>query len=135
MTDFLEEKRKEIQARLKELKPLVDEYPAWRPPSARWPVWAQRHARLLPPLLAAGAAPQAEQREQLIQRPARAAARVGHPLAAGARAGPRAARHHHSRARRGDGHQAELPLSRDAQLAEDGQVVKSGRGWHVRDKS
>ncbi len=26
MTDFLEEKRKEIQARLKELKPLVDEY-------------------------------------------------------------------------------------------------------------
>ena len=26
MTDFLDEKRKEIQARLKELKPLVDEY-------------------------------------------------------------------------------------------------------------
>ena len=26
MADFLEEKRKEIQARLKELKPLVDEY-------------------------------------------------------------------------------------------------------------
>ena len=26
MTDFLEEKRKEIQARLKELKPIVDEY-------------------------------------------------------------------------------------------------------------
>jgi CRP-like cAMP-binding protein len=26
MTDFLEEKRREIQARLKELKPLVDEY-------------------------------------------------------------------------------------------------------------
>ena len=26
MADFLDEKRKEIQARLKELKPLVDEY-------------------------------------------------------------------------------------------------------------
>ena len=26
MTDFLDEKRKEIQARLKELKPLVEEY-------------------------------------------------------------------------------------------------------------
>ena len=26
MADFLEEKRQEIQARLKELKPLVDEY-------------------------------------------------------------------------------------------------------------
>ena len=26
MPDFLEEKRKEIQARLKELKPLVEEY-------------------------------------------------------------------------------------------------------------
>src|SRR3954468_16982274 len=26
MTDFLDEKRKEIQARLKELRPLVDEY-------------------------------------------------------------------------------------------------------------
>ena len=30
MADFLEEKKREIAARLKELSPLVEEYTAWR---------------------------------------------------------------------------------------------------------
>ena len=77
MADFLDEKRKEIQARLKELKPAVDEYqllqaadqalgglataaPHGRPPRAR------RRA----------AAARARRRRRQARPPARAAARA-----------------------------------------------------------
>ncbi len=65
MTDFLDVKRKEIADRLKELKPLVDEYTRLGPPpraldgvGGSAPVAAARAARALarPPARAAGAA-------------------------------------------------------------------------------
>ena len=42
MADFLDEKRKEIDARLKELRPLVDEYNGWRRLRPHSPEWAVR---------------------------------------------------------------------------------------------
>ncbi len=127
MTDFLDEKRKEIQARLKELKPAVDEY-------------------------------------NRLEAAERALAGVGSKQAAPAAAGPRRSRSSSSNGRRGrpkgSGTRAlqalelvrarpgiTIPELADAMsikqnylyrvmptLAEQGQVVKSGRGWHAKDK-
>ena len=110
VADFLEEKRKEIQARLKELKPLVEEYHrleaaerALAGVEASPPARARRRP-----------APAAPRGGAARQGPSRPAEGLGHARAAGARAGPRAPRHHDPRARGGDGDQAELPLPRDA---------------------
>ena len=137
MTDFLDEKRKEIQARLKELKPLVDEYSRLE---------AAERA-----LSGVGATPRAA---------ASTAPRRGR-RAAGAGGGSGSSSNGRRGRPRGSGTRSlqalELVRSRPGitipelaeamgikqnylyrvmpQLAEDGQVVKSGRGWHVRDKS
>ena len=125
--DFLEEKRREIQSRLKELKPLVDEY--------------QRLEAAEQALAGVGATP----------APRRAAAK------------PRSASRNSSGRRgrpKGSGQRAQqaLELVRSKpgitipemaesmgikqnylyrvvpDLAKEGLVTKSGRGWHVRDK-
>ena len=128
MVDFLEEKRKEIQARLKELKPLVEEY-------------------------------------QRLDAAERALAGVGEKPARASSPAPRRTRNTGSSGRRGrpkgSGTRAlqalELVRARPGitipelaeamgikqnylyrvmpTLAEEGQVVKSGRGWHTRDKA
>ncbi len=128
MTDFLDEKRKEIQGRLKELKPLVDEY-----------------HRL-------------EAAEQALSGVGNGAARTN-SAAAPARRGRRAGAGGGRRGRpRGSGTRAQqalelvraqpgitIPELADAMgikqnylyrvlpdLAGQGQVTKSGRGWHPR---
>jgi sugar-specific transcriptional regulator TrmB len=125
MTDFLDEKRKEIQSRLKELKPLVDEY-------------------------------------RRLEAAERALAGVGSKPAAPAARRARSSSHNGRRGRpKGSGTRAlqalELVRARPGitipelaeamgikqnylyrvmpTLAEEGQVVKSGRGWHSREKS
>ena len=127
MADFLDEKRKEIQARLKELRPLVDEF-------------------------------------HRLEAAERALSGVGAPAAA-ATSSPRRRRSQSSNGRRGrprgSGTRATealklvgerpgitIPELADAMgikqnylyrvmptLSEEGKVTKSGRGWHLRDKS
>ena len=140
MAGFLDEKHKEIQARLKELKPLVDEYTRLE---------AAERA-----LSGVGATPRAAASSTAPRRGRRAASsrssggsssssngRRGRPRGSGTRSLQALEL---VRSRPG----ITIPELAEAmeikqnylyrvmpQLAEDGQVVKSGRGWHVRDKS
>jgi hypothetical protein len=126
MTDFLDEKRKEIQARLKELKPLVDEY---RRLEAAERALAGVETK---PARAASSPP----------RRARSSSngRRGRPKGSGTRALQALEL---VRARPG----ITIPELAEAMsikqnylyrvmptLAQEGQVVKSGRGWHAKDK-
>ena len=130
MADFLEEKRKEIQSRLKELKPLVEEY--------------QRLEAAERALAGVGTTPA---RTASAPRRARAGSgssnggRRGRPKGTGTRAVQALEL---VRARPG----ITIPELAEAMaikqnylyrvmptLADEGQVVKSGRGWHARDKS
>ena len=131
MTDFLDEKRKEIQARLKELKPLVDEYPRLEA--------AER-------ALSGVATPRAARFHRASPRAPRRSRSSGGSSSNGRRGRPRGSGTRALqalelvRARPG----ITIPELAEAmgikqnylyrvmpQLAEDGQVVKSGRGWHV----
>ncbi len=138
MSDFLEEKRKEIQARLKELKPLVDEY---------------RRLEAAEQALAgvdSGQAPAPARRSRSAGAPTRNGAKArsgsgsgrgrGRPKGSGTRA---AQALDLVRARPG----ITIPELAEAMeikqnylyrvmpdLAEQGVVVKSGRGWHAKDK-
>ncbi|WP_028067313.1 hypothetical protein [Solirubrobacter soli] len=125
MADFLDEKRKEIQARLKELKPLVDEYNK---------------------LLAAdralgglgnGAAP-APAAAKRRGRPPGTGAKRGRPKGGGSRAAE-------ALQLVTDHPGITIPELAEAMgikqnylyrvmpgLAEEGKVTKSGRGWHLR---
>jgi hypothetical protein len=125
VADFLEEKRKEIQARLKELKPLVEEY-------QRLEV-AERALAGVESKPARAAAPATRRRGS-------SDGRRGRPKGSGTRALQALEL---VRARPG----ITIPELAEAMgikqnylyrvmptLAEEGQVVKSGRGWHTRDK-
>ena len=136
MADFLDEKHKEIQARLKELKPLVEEYRLLEAADAALTGLAAHGAASS---AAAPAAKRATRRASGGGATRRSSGRRGRPRGSGTRAG-----------------QA-LDLVRDrpgitipemAQamgiqqnylyrvlpgLAEEGKVVKSGRGWHLRE--
>ena len=128
MTDFLDEKRKEIQSRLKELKPLVDEY--------------QRLEAAERALAGVGSKP-ARSATAATPRRGRGSSsngRRGRPRGSGTRALQALEL---VRARPG----ITIPELAEAMgikqnylyrvmptLAEDGQVTKSGRGWHARDK-
>ena len=127
MTDFLDEKRKEIQARLKELKPLVDEYGRLE---AAERALAGVEAK---PARAAAASPPRRARSS-------SNGRRGRPKGSGTRALQALEL---VRARPG----ITIPELAEAMsikqnylyrvmptLAEEGQVVKSGRGWHAKDK-
>ena len=128
MTDFLEEKRKEIQARMKELKPQVDEYRRLEAAeSALAGVESKRAAAAVSP------APARRSR-------ASSNGRRGRPKGSGTRALQALEL---VRARPG----ITIPELAEAMgikqnylyrvmptLAEEGQVVKSGRGWHSREK-
>ena len=125
MTDFLDEKRKEIQARLKELKPLVDEYGR-----------LEAAERALAGVESKPAAPTARR-----ARTGSSNGRRGRPKGSGTRALQALEL---VRARPG----ITIPELAEAisikqnylyrvmpTLAEEGRVVKSGRGWHSRDSS
>jgi sugar-specific transcriptional regulator TrmB len=126
MTDFLDEKRKEIQARLKELKPQVDEY-------RRLEAAERALAGVESKPAAAAPAPRRSRSSSNGRR--------GRPKGSGTRALQALEL---VRARPG----ITIPELAEAMgikqnylyrvmptLAEDGQVVKSGRGWHSKDKS
>jgi sugar-specific transcriptional regulator TrmB len=126
MTDFLDEKRKEIQARLKELKPLVDEY---------------RRLESAERALAGVEAKPAASTSRRSRSTSSANGRRGRPKGSGTRALQALEL---VRARPG----ISIPELAEAMgikqnylyrvmptLAEQGQVVKSGRGWHTRDKA
>jgi hypothetical protein len=128
MTDFLDEKRKEIQGRLKELKPLVDEY---------------RRLEAAEQALAGV--------ESQPSRPVRAARRArGQSASNGRRGRPRGTGTRANealelvRARPG----ITIPELAEAMgikqnylyrvmpgLADQGLVTKSGRGWHMREQA
>ena len=129
MTDFLDEKRKEIQARLKELKPLVDEYTRLAAAEAALAGVESKPARATP------ATPRRSSRSSSN------GGRRGRPKGSGTRALQALEL---VRARPG----ITIPELAEAMgikqnylyrvmptLAEEGQVVKSGRGWHTRDKA
>ena len=132
MADFLEEKRKEIQARLKELKPLVEEYHRLEAAERALAGVDSRPAR------SASSAP-APRRGR--GGGSSGTGRRGRPKGSGTRALQALEL---VRARPG----ITIPELAEAMeikqnylyrvmptLAEEGQVVKSGRGWHIRDKS
>jgi hypothetical protein len=127
MPDFLDEKRKEIQSRLKELRPLVDEF--HRLEAAERALSGVNGAT--PP----SPAPTRRRRRS----PGQAPARRGRPRGSGNRATQAL-----DLVTRQPG--ITIPELAEAMgikqnylyrvmpgLAEEGKVVKSGRGWHLRE--
>jgi CRP-like cAMP-binding protein len=124
VADFLDEKRKEIQARLKELRPLVDEYHR-----------LEAAERALSGV-GGGAATAAPTRRRRTS--ASSNGRRGRPRGSGTRA---------AQALQLVGERPGITIPELAEamgikqnylyrvmpgLAEEGKVTKSGRGWHLR---
>ena len=130
MADFLDEKRKEIQARLKELKPLVEEYTRLEAAErALSGVDSNGSSR-------AASTPAAPARRR--RSAPSGGGRRGRPRGSGTRA---AQAYELVKARPG----ITIPELAEAMgikqnylyrvmptLADEGKVTKSGRGWHVR---
>jgi hypothetical protein len=127
VADFLDEKRKEIQTRLKELRPLVDEYHRLEA--------AEQALSGVGGTSAAAAAPTRTRRRR---SPASSNGRRGRPRGSGTRAAQ-------ALQLVSDRPGITIPELADAMgikqnylyrvmpgLAEDGKVTKSGRGWHLR---
>ena len=125
MADFLDEKRKEIQARLKELRPLVDEY-------HRLEAAEQALSGV------DGTASSAPTTTRRRRRSGTGTGRRGRPRGSGTRA---AQAEQLVKDRPG----ITIPEIAEAlgmkqnylyrvmpQLASDGKIVKSGRGWHPK---
>lgn len=117
--DFLDEKRREIAARVKELRPLVDEYQrlearrgraGWRG-GDRFDV-SNANSRLTAPIDACDefSAPAGR-----VAPPPRPTEGQRHTRRRSARSRQGAPRHHDRRHRRQDGHQTELPVPRPPQ--------------------
>ena len=135
MADFLDEKRKEIQARMKELRPLVDEY-------RRLEAAENALSGVGAPAGSSGggsAAPSRRTRRSSGGGGAGGNGRRGRPRGSGTRA---------QEALKLVGEQPGITIPEMASamgikqnylyrvmptLAEEGRVVKSGRGWHLRD--
>ncbi len=139
MADFLEEKRKEIQARLKELKPMVDEYHLLEAAEVALGGIGSGSTAAAP---AAAAAPaRRARRPRAASKPAVRSGRRGRPRGSGTRA---AQALDLVRDRPG----ITIPELAEAMgiqqnylyrvmpgLAEEGKVTKSGRGWHLRESA
>src|SRR3954447_9933963 len=131
MPDFLEEKRKEISARLKELRPLVDEY--HRLEAAEQALSGVGNGT------SAATTAAAPRRARKARAKSPGSGRRGRPKGSGTRAIQALEL---VQARPG----ITIPELAEAMgikqnylyrvmpgLAEDGKVTKSGRGWHVRE--
>ena len=131
MADFLDEKRKEIQARLKELKPAVDEYNKLLASRSGTRRTLQRR---LP-----RRASRARRGRRGPGRPPGSGAKRGRPKGGGTRA---------AQALQLVGERPGITIPELAEamgiqqnylyrvmpgLAEEGKVTKSGRGWHLRE--
>jgi hypothetical protein len=127
MADFLDEKRKEIQARLKELRPLVDEFHR-----------LEAAERALSGVDGSPPAPAPRRTRRPSSGPGRGTGRRGRPKGSGTRA-------QEALKLVSDRPGITIPELADAMgikqnylyrvmptLAEEGQVIKSGRGWHLR---
>src|SRR5215218_5353340 len=133
MADFLEEKRKEISQRLKELRPLVDEY-------RRLEAAEQALSGVGGNGRSTTAATPAPRRPRSGRAKGSGTGRRGRPRGSGTRANQALAL---VKSRPG----ITIPELADAMgikqnylyrvmpgLAEEGKVTKSGRGWHTRDE-
>jgi hypothetical protein len=127
VADFLDEKRKEIQARLKELRPLVDEFHRLEAAERALSGVESR------PAATATAAPTRRRRSSGSSN-----GRRGRPRGSGTRAAQ-------ALQLVGERPGITIPELADAMgikqnylyrvmpgLAEEGKVTKSGRGWHIR---
>jgi hypothetical protein len=130
--DFLEEKRKEISARLKELRPLVDEY-------HRLEAAEQALSGVGTPSQRAASNTTAPRRARKARAKSPGTGRRGRPKGSGTRAIQALEL---VKARPG----ITIPELAESMgikqnylyrvmpgLAEEGKVTKSGRGWHARD--
>jgi hypothetical protein len=133
MADFLDEKRKEIQARLKELKPMVEEYDRLEAAERALSGVGNTGGR------AAAASTTASAPRRRRRASAASNGRRGRPRGSGTR-GAQALEL--VKARPG----ITIPELAEAMgikqnylyrvmpgLADEGKVTKSGRGWHARD--
>jgi hypothetical protein len=131
MADFLDEKRKEIQTRLKELKPLVDEYQR-----------LEAAERAL-----SGVGGSSAPKSSGTAAPARRRRRTGGGTGTGRRGRPRGSGTRAAQAEKlvREKPGITIPELADAMgikqnylyrvmptLADEGKVTKSGRGWHPR---
>ncbi|WP_028058879.1 hypothetical protein [Candidatus Solirubrobacter pratensis] len=137
MADFLDEKQKEIQARLKELEPLVEEYRRLKQAEEAL-AGVVSGGRNSSPAPAAGAR-RAGRRAASPRRSGGGTGRRGRPRGSGTRATqaldlvkdrpgitiPEMAE--------AMGIQQNYLYRVLPSLAEEGKVVKSGRGWHLRE--
>ena len=138
MADFLDEKRKEIEARLKELKPLVDEYQRLEAAAQALSGVGGTSARTAASAPASASASGTRRR----RRPAASRnGRRGRPRGSGTRA---AQAFDLVKAKPG----ITIPELAEQMgikqnylyrvmptLADEGKVTKSGRGWHPRNSS
>jgi hypothetical protein len=137
MADFLDEKRKEIQARMNELKPLVEEYRLLEAADAAL-TGIHNSAALASTSSATTTAPARRTRAKSSTRRA-SGGRRGRPRGSGTRA---AQALDLVRSRPG----ITIPELAEAMgiqqnylyrvmpgLAEQGKVTKSGKGWHLRE--
>jgi hypothetical protein len=135
MPDFLEEKRKEISQRLKELRPLVDEYARLEAAEQALSGVGGNGRRAA----TATTAPAAPRRARSTRAKSSGTGRRGRPRGSGTRAIQALEL---VKARPG----ITIPELADAMgikqnylyrvmpgLAEEGKVVKSGRGWHFKE--
>jgi hypothetical protein len=135
MADFLDEKRKEIQARLKELKPLVEEYE--RLEAAERALSGVGTTSTAAP--ARASAPSRRRRGSSSRAASSGNGRRGRPRGSGTRA---TQAFELVKARPG----ITIPELAEAMgikqnylyrvmptLADEGRVTKSGRGWHARE--
>jgi hypothetical protein len=137
MADFLDEKHKEIQARLKELKPLVEEYRLLEAADAA-----------LSGLAATGAATAAPPARRSPRRASSTSRRPSSSSGGGRRGRPRGSGTRAGQALDLVKERPGITIPEMAQamgiqqnylyrvlpgLAEEGKVVKSGRGWHLRE--
>ncbi len=132
MADFLDEKRKEIQARMKELKPAVEEYNLLQ--AAEQALGGLSNGATKP-----AAAPSAAPARRARRPRAATGGRRGRPKGGGTRA----AQALQLVTERPGITIPELAEAMGIQqnylyrvmpgLAEEGKVTKSGRGWHLRE--
>ena len=135
MADFLDEKRKEIQARLNELKPYVDEYQLLQ--AADQALSGLSNGSTATPT--AAAAPSRRSRRASGGSSGSTGARRGRPKGGGTRSAQAL-----DLVRQRPG--ITIPELAEAMgiqqnylyrvmpsLAEEGKVTKSGRGWHLRE--
>ena len=133
MADFLDEKRKEIQARMKELKPLVEEYTRLEAAERALSGVGTNGARSSSSSTSSAAAPARRRRSG-----GSGTGRRGRPRGSGTRA---VQAFELVKARPG----ITIPELAESMgikqnylyrvmptLAEEGKVTKSGRGWHAR---